>query len=189
MFCEQRFGNLDNYGIHVLINRLDSEFVAHPTNGEPVAFISTTVDHQRLKMFVLSVLWRASVSSHDFYSDVILGQYQEPLLHVIRNGLSQDVDEFSVILSKWTSSDDRSRLATSLFDPARMELGGVNVVLLYLGNVLAYVKVDQIPFSGDFRELVLGMHDRTYMLARRFDSSREIEIMRMIARSSMTPQV
>jgi hypothetical protein len=71
--CEPTFGAIDDYGINVLLKDFGTYFKPLSKSGETAGFESTTADPSRLLQFLVSVLWRASMSTHPFYSKVALG--------------------------------------------------------------------------------------------------------------------
>ena len=182
--CEECFGPHDKYGTDCLIHKLDEYFSPIERGGETLAFSSDEIDQEQLKMFVLSVLWRAAVSSQEFYKSVELGPYEERLRKVLLAGKTQSSDEFAVALSRWIVSDQRRSLVTGLMNPFWERWSGVNAVRLYLGSVVAYVKVDQRSFPTPISEMVLGKRNTAVMVAREFDESKDLSIMRRAARAA-----
>lgn len=182
--CEECFGPYDKYGTDCLIHKLDEYFRPIERGEETLAFSSNGIDQERLKLFVLSVLWRAAVSTQEFYSGIDLGPYEEALRKVLLAGETQSNEEFAVALSRWVVSDQRKSLVTGLMNPFRERWSGVNAVRLYLGWVVAYVKVDQRSFPSPISEMVLGKRGTTIMVAREFDDSKDLDIMRKVAKDA-----
>src|SRR5688572_15346675 len=67
--CDGRIGDWDHYGVDLFIRRLDS-FKALTRDGDTVAFARSDFDYAQVRLFLLSVLWRAHVSSHDAFRRV-----------------------------------------------------------------------------------------------------------------------
>ena len=72
--CEQRFGDYETYVARIWRGQ---EQVSHRREGKLVTLEG--VDYARLKLFQMSVLWRAGVSSDPFFAKVQLGPHQERL--------------------------------------------------------------------------------------------------------------
>ena len=72
--CEPKFTGWDTYGFEVLASTSWSsiEPFRSSTDNSPMAIPLATVDYERLSLFILSVLWRASVSTDPFYAEVSL---------------------------------------------------------------------------------------------------------------------
>ena len=63
-------------------------------NKNKSAFILEEYDYNKFKLFVLSLVWRASVSRQDIFENVSLGPYEEELRKVILNEVETPVDRF-----------------------------------------------------------------------------------------------
>jgi hypothetical protein len=72
------FGAIDDYGVNVFLKDFHSEFQPISHGDQIAGFESAVADPTRLLQFLVTVLWRASASTHSFYSKVDLGCY-EPL--------------------------------------------------------------------------------------------------------------
>lgn len=66
-----------NYGIRVLNEKNNSGLFFTSCSG---------VDYRKFKLFLLSLLWRFSISNNLFYEKVSLGPYEEVLRRMIING-------------------------------------------------------------------------------------------------------
>ena len=73
--CERMFSPFDDYAQRLLVANREA---AKPIyDGEqPIAYIYEAYDYQKLKLFFLSLLWRASESSHNFYRRIKLGPHE-----------------------------------------------------------------------------------------------------------------
>jgi len=72
--CEQRLGVYERYVSLMMRGGLELEY---ETKGRQV--LVRGVDYQAVRMFQLSILWRAGVSLPPFFSQVVLGPHQEKL--------------------------------------------------------------------------------------------------------------
>lgn len=72
--CEERLGVYERYVSLMMGGGLELEY---ETNGHLV--LIRGIDYKAVRMFQLSVLWRAGVSSLPFFSEVALGPHQEKL--------------------------------------------------------------------------------------------------------------
>jgi hypothetical protein len=72
--CEQRVGTFERYVSLLMGGGLELEY---ETNRRQV--LVRGVDYKAVRMFQLSILWRAGVSSLPFFSHVALGPHQETL--------------------------------------------------------------------------------------------------------------
>jgi len=116
--CERSFNEYDDYGAKVLIQELDS-YERIVERGKFAGLRATGIDYRLLKLFSISLLWRASVARHPFYSRVRLGQFERPAREMLMTGDPGGTDEFATWWSffdlKWsprllTPSHRNSRL-------------------------------------------------------------------------------
>ena len=72
--CEQKFSVWERYASEQFFNK---PLPTPVSQGYSKAIILTGLDYQKLKLFLLSILWRAGVAIHDFYKHVQLGHRHE----------------------------------------------------------------------------------------------------------------
>jgi hypothetical protein len=70
--------------------------------GIPISRV-TNIRYKEFKLFLLSILWRSSISSRRFFRDVKLGPYEESVRRMLVNGDPGGVDQFPVIIFSWLS--------------------------------------------------------------------------------------
>jgi len=74
--CEQYFGKLDDYARAVIFSKPgEKTFGLRTTGGDGYVTIEN-VDYKPLKLFQISILWRASVSKRAFFNKVDLGPHE-----------------------------------------------------------------------------------------------------------------
>ncbi|MHC5721755.1 MAG: hypothetical protein ACYTX0_59500, partial [Nostoc sp.] len=80
--CEKIFGVWDEYAQQLLTDEsLHGEPILYDT--QCIGWRVTEYDYIRLKLFFISLLWRASVSKQDFYQKVNLGSFEEKAKELI----------------------------------------------------------------------------------------------------------
>jgi hypothetical protein len=73
--CEDNFAPWDDYAQSLLLQRLkDTRALWH--GGEIAGLAFPNYDYTKLKLFFISVLWRASVSTQRFYEKIQLGPFE-----------------------------------------------------------------------------------------------------------------
>lgn len=75
--CEQKIGIWEKYTDRFLFKE------APPVERWDDAVVARNVDYQKVKLFQLSLLWRASISSLEHFSDVVLGPHEEKIREMI----------------------------------------------------------------------------------------------------------
>ena len=78
--CEQKLSIWENYA-----SKFFKTTLPQPLNDELKSIRVQGVDYRRFKLFLLSVLWRASVSSHPFFEHVELGPHEERIRAMLAN--------------------------------------------------------------------------------------------------------
>ena len=92
---------------------------------------------------LVSVLWRAPRSTHPFYNKVILGPYEQTVLSQMLVNYASAPQAFNAVLSRWMDDDDETLTHNSNDESHREKWDDVNAYRLYLGKIVAYIKVDQ----------------------------------------------
>lgn len=78
--CEQYLGRYERYVSLLVGGELDLEYEAHGRLA-----VVRKVDYKALRMFQLSILWRAGASTLPFFSQITLGPHQERLRLLLRS--------------------------------------------------------------------------------------------------------
>jgi len=74
--CEQKFQTIDEYGQKLLLKD-ESNQEKLIENGAIVGYRVQNFNYSLLKLFFISILWRASVSSQEFYSKINIGPFED----------------------------------------------------------------------------------------------------------------
>jgi hypothetical protein len=133
-----------------------------------------------LKLFFLSLLWRASVSRHFFFRRVTTGPFERELRRMLLTGDPGAPEEFAVNLGRF----DNPTYA-GILDPHLDRYEGINYCRLYLGSFVTYMKVDRRPPPAFLVDL--AMRDGVpIVVVRRGDheGSKDAAVMRAIARAT-----
>ena len=169
--CEKLFQAFDDYAAKIFLNETDRHFRAVKTRSGVEGFQADDVDQNLIMQFLISVLWRASVSSQEFFSRVNLGPFEASAAKVIQDSNDPIPPCFGACLSRW--EDDSLVGHHMLMDPIREKWEGVNAYRLYLGQFVAYIRVDQQPFRAPFDKISLLRHPQLFVTSRSFTSSKD----------------
>ena len=135
--CEQNFQTLDDYGCQVLIkNEQDLEPLLR--GGKIVGYRINNVDTTKLKLFFLSILWRASISTQYFYSKVALNRLEEKVKNLIWENDPGGTHDFSFVLARF-EGDGAGRV---ILDPHEERWFGVRYYRFYLYGYILHIKAD-----------------------------------------------
>jgi hypothetical protein len=153
--CDNFFGKYDEYGKEVLLD-------APLERRSEETYVIKNVDFEKLRIFLLSVLWRAGISNRPECERVSLGPYQEKIKEIfidIQNGVENfAILEYSFFIGKYTEGELPSRVVNKNIQiPHCQKLtdAGINTVILYMPRGLKiFIKVDRRSFFGDIKKIV-----------------------------------
>ena len=130
--CENAFGPYDKYGVEFVKRHKDE--IGDSTICE--------VDYAKLKLWVMSMLWRADVCDDIFYEKADLGpKWRKALADSFRSKTPGDANHFSVVA---TIFDEQYSRLGAIFSPFPVKLSGVNFYKYYLPwGFTFFIKVDQ----------------------------------------------
>lgn len=153
--CEKKFHAWDDHAIDVFRRPIPHD-AKHGYELAPVIY-------DRLKLFMISLAWRASVSSQLYYRGVRLGRYEELAKRAICNEDPGGPEDFSVAIMAV-----KYPRGIVNFAPAISRIDQVNYYKFYLGSFCVYMKFDRRPFVSAAREFVLKDEGFAYILLRDF---------------------
>ena len=169
--CEAVFSPYDDYGYRFFHPKEDYPPVID--QGETLSYLVRDVSYSKLKLFLLAVLWRASVSTHAFYARVRLGPHEQKMRQLLLAKDAGPPDEYSIIIGRF----DYSSALVPILCPVVTRLGGFDFYELLLNGFLIFVKRDTKPLSDLLHELMLRPDGPLYVQALPYKSSQEHSIM------------
>jgi hypothetical protein len=140
-------------------------------DGIECAYLLPNVDFRLLKLFVLSVLWRASVSRLYFFRDVDLGPHADTIKSLICNGTIEAADDYQFVCSYQRDHP----YPKGILPPSSRKIEEINYVQLYLADIQILVKVDKRPLPEFFAPIVIRPKPPHYLVFMPFKGSRESE--------------
>jgi len=166
--CERGFSDYDSYAAELLLSRCKEFVKVRDDNGKLTGYLHHDCDYRRLKLFVIAVLWRASASSHPFFSRVQLGAFERKAREMLLRRDPGNATTFSVLFSIWDSP--------VIMDPFVERWDGVRAYRFYLGRFVAYIKVDRRPFPGPFAKAVLSPNGPLHLISRELAASKDFRV-------------
>jgi hypothetical protein len=137
--CDNIFSPWEQHAQEVLLRDFSDEAAVYH-EGRKIAWTINKFDYRILKLFFMSLAWRASVSTHDFYQRVSVGPFEEDLHSMIAAAEPGTSEKFAVILARFDEP-----AYTAMLDPHPDRYDGINYLRFYLAGFVAYIKVDQRP--------------------------------------------
>ena len=177
--CEKKFQSWDDYGQKLLLQESD-QLTPIKNRDEVVAYEINKFDYSRLKLFFLSLLWRASVSSRDYYALVDLGTTEAVVRNYLDKNTPGSADEFSVILARFNNRIGK----LTMLNPHSTKFNGMDFFVFYLTGYIAYIKNGIHPISNDLRKFQISPGQKLILLSRDFDDSNEKTLMESMVRNS-----
>jgi hypothetical protein len=150
--CDNKLGTLDDYALDVSRRFATAHFVR--PDG---LFEMSNVGGDRFATFVLSVLWRASITSRPEFAKVSLGPYEADACEVIFGAkpLSALAD-YQLLVGRYAHTFNPARNYTI---PARMTIGLVGWSFALRGfRILA--KIGPAPLPPELQPAVVNGNDR-----------------------------
>lgn len=172
--CEGTWGDWDNYAQRLLADEpVGAQAQYH--DGKKIAYVVRNFDYKKLKLFFISMIWRAAVSTHDFFSKVSLGEFEDIAKQHIENSDPGDSQNFSTVLAKLDHP-----LAKPTLDPHEDNFSGVHYYRFYLASYIAYIKVDHRPAPEPFSQVAMTENKPLYIVCRDFGKSKELKLMKRL---------
>lgn len=157
--CERLFSHYDDYAFKLLLGDLwQPEVITY--KGQIVEYLLEGVEHEKLRLFALSVLWRAGVSGRKFFGKVELGPFSDSLAAILRHERLSG-DDFEVIFGKYSDTE-----IPLLLDPHPERYYGIKYYRVHLGLFVMYIKVDRRPGPSEFKRETLDRTGRLIVVAR-----------------------
>jgi hypothetical protein len=168
--CERKFSQYDAHGHSVFTKVFEDPTIYRDPNEIECAYLLPNVDFRLLKLFVLSVLWRASVSSLDFFSNVDLGERHEATMKsLISNGSIEGGDDYQFFCCHQRDAQYK----TVILPPWKRRMDSINYIALYLPDIQIVVKVDKRELPEIFARLVIKPEAPHYLVFMPFKGSTE----------------
>ncbi len=176
--CEPKFDRFDHYGVETLHVRFDELFQPISHQSKVIAYQAAGIDQKLLLQFLLATMWRASVSTHQFYRRINLGPLEEVARRAILEPDKPVPDVFNAVMSRWVIEESHLQSAVGgVMDPFRERWDGVNGYRFYFGHVVAYIKADRQDFVEPLQGLTLLKKPIVTMVTRSFDRSSDFAAM------------
>ena len=101
-------GQLEHYGCSILYGgKMKGVTIINETNQNNIEWTrGSGVDYTKFKLFLLSILWRFSISSKDFYRFVDLGKHEEIIRQMIINKNASDELDYPCFISSYRKHRD-----------------------------------------------------------------------------------
>ncbi|KXI28121.1 hypothetical protein [Paraglaciecola hydrolytica] len=174
--CEEYFSKFERYASLVLNGGF--ELIAKKIDG---LFYFEGVEYNKFKLFSLSILWRASISSLDFFAEVNLGGHEEIIRKILLSGDAGNEGDYPFILSPILHENEIQEAlivkptlsAVDQNDAYRFVFGGIVWVFVISNNEVPDVVVQaSISKSGVLKMLPWQMSEIGFLVGMAEDAVR-----------------
>ena len=170
--CERHFDQWDNYGKIILLDKLNKIEPKQDDKGVRLQ----DVDVEKLRMFFISVLWRASISGLNFFKRISLGPFETQAKQRVLDRRPGPLGEFSIVLSKWDES-----WIKGFSDPYMSRIDGLNFAVIPMLNYMSYIKVDKQSYPSSLTPFIIGTETDLVVLLRDFSQSKDRKVLAGVA--------
>jgi len=99
----------------------------------------SNISYTKFKLFILTILWRSSISKHSFFKEVNLGKYSEDFRNMIINGDASDDTKYQ---SGMIIVEERKDILTKVvFEPRQIKKTNGSFYLYFINGVYYYINV------------------------------------------------
>jgi len=174
--CDWQLGHFDEHAAKSLIQ---SKNVKNLKEEDVKIRLYNDADAGMIQKFILSLAWRASITSHEFFNRVRLGPYEEKVREVF---LTDHADPLQ--LSVWIAEFDDQNYDNSFLNPHCSKFDGVTVWQFYANRFVFYMKADKQKIPGYFEPIRLEPGKVVMSLVRDWHESQEKAAMAKTAKAN-----
>lgn len=167
--CEAIFSPWDDYA-NRFFSRKDGIPIEY--SGKVIGYEYYDYDYVMLKLFFMSMLWRAHASTQPFFQRVNLGPHEDDIKRKIFGCDPGTPDDYSVVLAKFDHE-----LGAAFQDPYLGKLAGINNYRFYFPMYFATIKVDRRIFPLELKEIMLKPDKPCRVIVREFAKSKEMKVL------------
>jgi len=176
---EKYFQKYDDYAYTLLVHNFHN-LVPHddPASGIKMVYSLRSYNYHDLKLFFISMLWRAGASSHQVFSNVILGPHLNKLKEAILNDDPKSPHDYAVCLAIF----DDVKYAT-IMSPFKFRFKDTQITTykFYFGNFVAFIKVDNRPFDEELKAVQLTPNKPLVIVRLNYKGSNEYGLAKKLA--------
>jgi hypothetical protein len=149
--CDNFMGRWDGYAAELLCRPLESFGRLEHLETQQFFYLEG-FDYAKLKLFFVSLIWRAHLTTQPFFEQVNLGPWAGVARKMIQDEDPGGLNTFGVSVVRYENP-----LAEATMSPAEViRFGGINCYRVSLPNYAFLVKVDQRPYPTNRHGFVLA---------------------------------
>lgn len=167
--CDNKLGIFDDYAIEVCRDfKTAHQKMAHGTFEMP------KTDREKFAKFVVSVLWRASISKRASFQPVDLGPYEAVARDVVFGKVEiKECRAFEIMVQRYESR--HMDVSGIYFHPVRNTFRGFNTYGFGIGGFRIITKVDNRRFPEGYSPMIINRSDSFRGIFIEFEKSSEFQ--------------
>ncbi len=175
--CDGFLGKFDNYAKDILIDKKSvikkiSVNPINPTQSSNFYELADETKYIYLAKFFISILWRASISSHEDFEDFNLGSYEDTAKNFIISSSSESNNIFSVMLCYLPDVLKPFHLL-----PTMIKIEDVNFYTLITGFYKVFIKCDTKPMPERMKKFFLCPYNNHLMVEEKLSIMPEFNVL------------
>lgn len=170
--CDAIFGKLDEYGKQVLLDD-EGRATAVEIKREHVGWEMKIEQPLKLYKFIISMLWRASISQRPYFKLIKLGPHEDKIEIALRRDHFDEA--YEVYVAKFTASAIPGA-EKSILNPYTTRILGLQFCRFHINGYLISIKVDKQPLPQKMQTFKLK-DNKLKILKADFDGSGQLKLM------------
>lgn len=161
--CDGEIGRkYDEYGKTIFLDT-EPRKIKGIDSGDALVFEGA--DSDKAKLFLLSVLWRFSISNLPELTMKLPQKFENSLLEMIKNNKAGDLDDFSTVITLFSYQESQKELRKYFQTPGKTRMNGINYWDLYLPNgYKILIKVDSRKQLEELAPLSMATNKPVYVV-------------------------
>lgn len=152
--CKDKMSKWEKYAKKTLYGGHNPKYVNQAGRRCEEYVLFTGVDYKKFKLFLLSILWRASVTKLDEFSEISLGPHEERIRKMIFEETPGNKDDYGCIITAVML--DNSTMKGFVIPGGTMRVHGHNCCRFFIGGLLYGFFVSKHNVPNQVRGLFLN---------------------------------
>ncbi|MDA3884496.1 MAG: hypothetical protein PF638_02775 [Candidatus Delongbacteria bacterium] len=146
-------------------------------------------DSNKIKLFILSVLYRASVSTLYFFKEVTLTPLQnEHLREMILNNNSGTFLDFGTLILI-ANEESSGIVKQTIFPPKIIQVNGHSLVIFFISKFIFIIFLSNLTDDFEMRNLLIGHSEKTIIMKADFIKLLESDFNILINNQSLKERI
>lgn len=129
-------GKLEKYASQVLYGGIPNKIQKRDKDKGMEYTLYEKIDHRKFKLFLLSLLWRASISKLPIFKDINLGRHEEKIRQMIIDNILDDPVQYQCAMASYLHLEEAKEY--QFIRPGSIEDDDGFVFLFSIGGILYF---------------------------------------------------